>query len=165
MTRIIRTAAVICGFCLLMPLAGCRFNDKFEPNDTYETATPLTSGNEVPATVGQDNPDIFSIEAPAGKTAVFRLRPIAHEDCPQFTVMGPGEKTLYQDKQAFCGAPPWMAQTKADGVVVSGTKGSVYELRVPAAEAGRYFLKVQERKQADNVFSFSLDYSLTAHIE
>ncbi|MBU2572664.1 MAG: hypothetical protein KKH28_01120 [Elusimicrobia bacterium] len=165
MTKTIRAAAIIAGFCLLLPSAGCRYNDAFEPNDTYETATPVMAGVEILATVGQDNPDVFSIEAPAGKTIIFKLSHRGHEDCPEFTVQGPNETTLYQEQHGFCGDPPWMAETQAKGVLVSGKRGSGYELRIPAGEAGKYYLRIQERKQADNLFSYSWDYSLTALIE
>lgn len=151
--------------CGLLLFSGCRTNDPLEPNDTWETATPLISGVEVQATVGQDNQDVFAIEAPAGKTVVFKLTGRGHEDCPEFTVMGPKEQVLYQDQRAFCGDPALMAQTQAKGVAVSGKKGSGYELRVPAAEAGKYYLQIQERKKPDNMFSYSWDYSLTARVE
>ena len=165
MIRTMRVAAAVSGFTLLLASAGCRSNDINEPNDTYETATPIITGVEVLATVGQDNPDTFAIEAPAGKTVVFKLRTRGHEDCPEFTVMGPKETTLYQDQHGRCGDPALRAETQAKGVAVSGKKGSGYELRVPAAEAGKYFLRIQERKQADNTFSYSWDYGLTAGIE
>lgn len=165
MTRTARFSSIAAGFCLLFPLSACRTNDAYEPNDTCATATPLTPGVELQATVGQSNPDVFALEAPAGKTAVFRVAGRGHEECPEFAVMGPKEQVLYRDNRGFCGDPPLMAEVQEKSVTVSGKKGSGYELRVTAAEAGKYFLTIQERKRPDNTFPFSWDYAITAQLE
>lgn len=158
-------AAAISVFCLLLPCASCRYNPSSKPHDTFETATALTPGVEVLDAVGQDTADVFFIEAPAGKTVSFKLRSRGHEDCPEFTVVGPRQRTLYQDRHGFCGDPPLMAETQAEGVSVSGKRGAGYELRVPAEEAGKYFLRIQERRQADNLFPYRWDFGLTALLE
>lgn len=157
------SAAALC--CLPLLLAGCRSNDSYEPNDTIETATAVMQGIEVLATVGQDNPDVFSIQAPAGKTVVFSLTGKGREECPEFAVTGPDGKTLYQDQRGFCGDPPLLAESNDGGVAVSGKAGKGYELRVPAKAAGMYYLTVKERKQPDNTFPYSWDYALTAKVE
>ena len=58
-----------------------RKEDTFEPNDTFATATRLKAGAEIIASVFPNNPDVFSLDAPAGATIVFRLRSLGHEDC------------------------------------------------------------------------------------
>ena len=159
-----RSAALLAGFILLLGPAGCRHDDSLEPNDTYETATPLTIGAEVLATAMQGNPDVFSAEAPMGRTLVFRLRSLGHEDCPEFTLLGPKETVVYEDHEGFC-TDPWKAKTKAEGVSASGGRRTGYEFRIAVKETGKYFLRIRERKQADNPFAYSWDYGLTASIE
>ena len=159
-----RSVALLTGICLLLPLAGCRRDDAFEPNDTYETATLLTIGAKARATAMQDNPDVFSAEAPAGRTLVFRLRSLGHEDCPEFTLLGPKETLVYEDQEGFC-TDPWTTKTKAEGVTATGGRRSGYEFRIAVKEAGKYFLMIRERKQADNPLAFSWNYSLAAAIE
>ena len=160
----LRSAALLAGACLLLPLAGCRHDDVLEPNDTDEAATPLTIGAEALATAMQGNLDVFSVESPAGRTLVFRLRSRGHEDCPEFTVLGPKETMVYEDHEGSC-TDPWKAKTKAAGVSATGGRSSGYELRIAVKEAGKYFLRIRERGQADNPFAFSWDYGLTASIE
>jgi hypothetical protein len=164
MTRAAHAATTLLAACLVLASAGCRKDDALEPNDTYETATLLQSGNEALATAYQNNPDVFSIEVPAGGTLVFKLSSRGHEDCPEFVVLGPKEDTLYQDEEGLC-TDPWKAKVQKPGVSASGGRGAGYEFRISAKEAGKYYLRIQERRQADNLFGYSWDYSLTASLE
>ena len=149
--------------CLLLA-AGCRKDDALEPNDTFESATLLTPGSERLASVFQNSPDVFVLEAPAGKTLVSKLSSRGGEDCPEFTLLGPGEKTLYEDAEGFC-SDPWKARKKDASVQASGGRGSGYEFRVGVKDAGKYYLRIQERRQADNMLGYSWDYALTAQVE
>ncbi|MBN1208680.1 MAG: hypothetical protein JXB05_27715 [Myxococcaceae bacterium] len=161
----------------LLPLAllvaacprGARPDDALEPNDDASQATPLTPGQPVEGRANQDNPDVFSLEAPEGRTIVFQVDSLGLENCPAFTVAGPDGALLYEDRHHFCNRGPADA-VKAPGVEflllnVQGHEIGGYELRVPAQQTGRYLLTILEQGRVDNLFPFSWDYRLTPRVE
>jgi hypothetical protein len=156
----------------LVPLLclGCtsaRSDDALEPNNTREQATPLTSGTPVEGRANQNNPDVFAIDVPAGKTAlIFHLESVGLEDCAAFTVEGPDGQTLYDDGSfGGCERPASPTIMVAGAALMRLSSPPGYELRIPAVHAGRFLLTVDEQGQADNIFLFSWDYRLTARLE
>lgn len=158
---------------LALLMAGCprgaRRDDALEPNDDASQATPLTPGQPIEGRANQDNPDVFSLEAPEGRTIIFRAESRGLENCPAFTATGPDGALLYEDRHRFCNRGPDDA-VKAPGVElqlldVQGYQIGTYELRVPALQAGRYLLTIVEQGRVDNLAPFSWDYRLTARVE
>lgn len=148
---------------------GARPDDALEPNDSPESATPLTPGQPVEARANQGNPDVFSVEAPEGRTLVFLAESRGLENCPAFTVTGPGGQALFEDVHSHCSRVAEEPR-KAEGVEFhmrfgAGTSAEAYELRIPTAQPGRYLLTILEQGRADNVAAFSWDYRLTARVE
>ena len=157
---------------LAMLWMGCprvlaRSDDAFEPNDDFAHASPLTAGQAVKGRANQGNLDVFSLQAGAGKRILFRLESLGLENCPAFTVTGPGDQVLYRDDSYRCSkgrnSKPQPAQSVEGAALTTVQNG--YELRVPAATAGTYFLTVDEQGEADNMFPLSWDYQLTAELE
>ncbi|HYV46724.1 MAG TPA: hypothetical protein VFA20_17790 [Myxococcaceae bacterium] len=158
------TTACSCSHLLARP------EDALEPNDDLAHATPLTAGQAVQGRANQGNADVFSLQVPeAGKRLLFRLENRGLENCPAFTVTGPDRRqVLYRDDWFRChavrGSRPQPAE-RVEGAALSPTAGSGYELRVPAAAAGPYFLTISEQGEADNLFPLGWDYQLTAELE
>jgi len=158
---------------LAMLWMGCprllaRSDDSFEPNDDLAHASPLTAGQAVTGRANQGNADVFSLqEVPAGKRILFRLESLGLENCPAFTVTGPGDQVLYRDDSYRCSrgrdSRPQPAQSVEGAALAVVQTG--YELRVPAATAGTYFLTINEQGEADNMFPLGWDYRLTAELE
>ena len=154
---------------LLLPLllGGCpRPEDDLEPNDTPGTATVLTVGQAVVGRVVQGNPDVFAVTAGPEEIVVFAMESLGEEeaDCAAFTVTGPDETVLYQDRNTYCGRYG-TEPIVVEGAALEEVPGFGFELRVPAASQGRYVLTVVEKGQVDNIFTFSWQYSITATVE
>jgi hypothetical protein len=148
---------------------GARPDDALEPNDDPARATPLALDTAVEARANQGNPDVFSVEAPAGRTLIFLAESRGLEVCPAFTVNGPGGEALFEDVHANCNRTAEEPR-KAPGVEFhtrfgAGTSAEAYELRIPTAQPGRYLLTILEQGRADNLAPFSWDYRLTARVE
>lgn len=155
-------------------LAGCprsaRPDDALEPNDDPAQATPLPPGQPVEARANQGNPDVFAVDVPAtGGTLVFLAEDRGLENCPAFTVTGPGPQALFEDVHSFCNRVAEEPR-KAPGVEFhmrfgTGSDAESYELRIPASQPGRYLLTILEQGRVDNAAPFSWDYRLTARLE
>jgi hypothetical protein len=154
----------------LFLMAGCvggaRPDDALEPNDDLPQATVLTLGQPVEGRANQGDPDMFSIELPAGGTLVFHLEHRGLENCPSFAVTGPDGQLLHDDGRFPCANRP-PPQVRAPGVELEfiGGHAKDYALRVPVGQAGRYVLSIHEQGATDNHAPFSWDYRLTAHLE
>lgn len=148
-------------------LGGCpRPDDGFEPNDTIASATVLTAGVPVTARVLQSTNDVFSIEASAGETVLFRMESLAPEVCPLFTATGPDGTILYKEPETYCRDFRTIEpEIQVDGSSLTIVRDVAFELRVPAAISGPYFITIFEGGHADNVFTYSWDYRLTATLD
>ncbi|UCF34324.1 MAG: hypothetical protein JSV78_03280 [Phycisphaerales bacterium] len=167
MARFVSSSLLMTLVVFMLLAGGCRTtrpDDALEPNNDFQTATRLTSGQPVDGRANEGNPDVFAIDATAGQNISYRLEDRGLEDCAAFTVTGPGNVILYRDGHFFCGRGP-APETIADGVTFNEVPDFGYELRVPAATAGTYFLTIEELGQADNLFKYSWDYRLTAVVE
>lgn len=142
---------------------GCpRPEDRLEPNNTAGQATPLSAGVAVAGRVVQGNPDVFSFLHAGGGSLHFALQTLEQEEerCAAFRVVAPDGQTLYDDNSITC-SRGWDAATVAPGASLEYRPGTGYDLRVPAAAAGTYYLTISELGYADNVFTFSWHYRLT----
>lgn len=148
-------------------LTGCvgpRPDDALEPNDDLASATPLVLGEYVDGRANQDNPDVFSVEVPAGETLYFALKDRGLEDCAGFVVQTSETDILYEDTYQSC------SHTSLDVPVTNGAartdiEGFGYEIEIASTVAGTYFLTVLEHGEADNVAPFSWDYSIRASLD
>jgi len=150
------------------PRVLARSDDSFEPNDDLAHASSLTAGQTVKGRANQGNADVFSLQGvPAGSRILFRLESLGLENCPAFTVTGPGDQVLYRDDTYRCSkgrnSKPQPAQSVEGAALTVVQTG--YELRVPAATAGTHFLTIDEQGEADNMFPLGWDYQLTAQLE
>ena len=149
-------------------LGGCpRLDDGLEPNDTIASATVLTAGVPLTARVLQSTNDVFSIEASAGDTVLFRMESLGSaEVCPLFTVTGPDGTILYREPVTLCrGFGTIDPEIQVNGSSLTIVPGIAFELRVPADMSGPYFIAIYEGAQADNIFAFSWDYQITATLD
>ncbi len=162
--------------CMLTILAlslvgtlGCRHftrpDDALEPNDDPKHATILTAGQAVIARANQWNADVFVFSSEGKETIIFSIESLGGEDCAAFTITGPNDEILYQDSGNLCSSKGDYPAVKAEGVQFRGVEDFGYEINVPANIAGAYYLQIQERSQADNIFPFSWDYRLTVSIK
>lgn len=151
------------GLCL----GGCpRPDDLFEPNDTFATATPLEPGVPITASVAQSTTDVFAIEATAGQTVVFRIESLDFEVCPLFSATGPDGTVLYEEPLTRCRRfDPVEPTVQVGGSSLTIIRDEAFELRVPAASDGPYFITILEGGEADNIFDFNWAYRLTATVE
>ena len=151
------------GLCI----GGCpRPDDLFEPNDTTATATPLVPGKPITARVAQFTNDVFTIEVSAGQTVLFRIESLDFEVCPLFSATGPDETILYKEPLTSCrDFEPIEPEVQIDGASLTIFPNKAFELRIPAEKEGRYFLTIFEGGHADNVFSYSWEYRVTATFE
>jgi len=150
-----------------LSLGGCpRPDDLFEPNNTLETATPLTAGEPVTARATQSDSDVFAVEAAAGQTVVFRAESLDFEVCPLFTASGPDGTVLYHEPDTNCREfRPIEPDVQVPGSSLTIIPEEAFELRVPAAADGPYFLTILEGGHVDNIFDYSWEYRLTATFE
>ncbi len=148
-------------------LGGCpRPEDEFEPNDTIASATVLTAGVPVTARVLQSTNDVFSIEASAGETVLFRMESLGTEVCPLFTATGPDGTILYKEPETSCRDFRTIEpEIQVDGSSLAIVRDVAFELRVPADTSGPYFITIFEGGHVDNVFTYSWDYRLTATLD
>ena len=166
--RVIRRWGVL-WVVLLLPcsMGGCpRPEDSLEPNDTPETATPLTIGQAIEGRVVQGNDDVFSVVSGPGQTLLFTMESLGEEEvkCAAFAVRAPGGTVLYEDQNTYCerqGTQP----VQVSGAALEEVQGFGYRLRVPAQEQGQYYLTIRELGYVDNIFTYSWQYRLTATVE
>jgi len=159
----------VSGYVLVGLLAACSGcppvrEDALEPNDTPETATPLSPGLPIEARAVQDNLDVFVFEAGPDQAIVFTFEHLGNDNCAAFTVTAPDSQVLYRDNNSFCGRE-FTTPTAVEGAGLQSTPAGGYILRVPAREQGQYLLTIDERGEVDNVFDFFWDYRLTAALE
>lgn len=157
---------VFIGFCVVLAIAGCkkaRPDDALEPNNNFQSATVLTAGQTLTGRANQGNVDVFAFKSEARRLIVFSLQSIGMEDCAAFTVTAPDGGILYQDSDSFCDKTRERA-VRAAGVRFAKVKDFGYEIRVPAETAGTYFLSINERGRADNIYPFSWDYRIKADV-
>ena len=140
---------------------GVRPDDGLEPNDTAAQATRLQIGSAIEARANQGNPDVFVFDVAASQAIVIELQSRGLENCPGFTLVGPGEEVLFADRTARCRrvGPPATQKASVDFEIFAD--GS-YRFRSVAEMAGPHYLTVLEGGDADNVFSYSWDYRITA---
>ncbi len=166
--RVMGRWGVLCGVVLLpCSMGGCpRPEDSLEPNDTPETATPLTLGQAVDGRVVQDNDDVFSVVSGPDQILLFTMQSLGEEEaeCAAFTVTSPTGTVLYQDENTFCGRQG-SQPTQVSGATLEDVQGFGFMLRVPAQEQGAYYLTVRELGHVDNVFTYSWRYRLVATVE
>ncbi len=148
-------------------LGGCpRPDDALEPNNTIASATPLSAGVPVTARVLQSTNDVFSIEASAGQIVLFRMESVGPEVCPLFTATGPDGTVLYKEPETNCrGFGTIEPEIQVAGSSLTIVQDVAFELRVSADTSGLYFITITEGGYADNIFTFSWDYRLTATLE
>jgi hypothetical protein len=126
----------------------------------------LDPGVPVSARVSQISDDVFSIEATAGQTILFRVESLNFEVCPLFAVIGPGETVLYQEPDTLCRDFERIEPLiQVEGAFLTIIPDEAFELQVPAETDGVYFIIISEGAQADNLFTFSWEYRLTAIVE
>lgn len=159
---------------VLALLAGCqrcglRDDDPLEPNNTFDQATVLVLGQAAEGRANQNNPDVFAADAPVGHTLVFEARSRGLENCPRFSLHGPGRELLYQDADFRCHLrSEKLFQAPGVELQLLDAEGGVagrYVLRANTQREGRYFLTIVEQGEADNAFPFSWDYRLVATVE
>ncbi len=151
---------------LLAACCGCPPvpDDALEPNDTPETATPLSPGQPVEARAVQDDLDIFVVEAGPDQTLVLTFEHLGDDNCAAFTVTAPDSQVLYQDNNRFCGRE-FSTPTAVEGASLQSTPAGGYILRVPAGLQGEYLLTIEELGEVDNVFDFVWRYRVSAALE
>jgi hypothetical protein len=137
--------------------------DAPEPNDSAPPATPPPPRVAVEAPPLQGNPHAFPIPLAAGGVLHFAAQTldVEEESCAAFAVLAPDGTILYDDNLTSCSrglAEP----TQVDGASLAHQPGAGYDLRVPAAQAGTYVLTVRVLGYADNLFTYSWHYRLTA---
>ncbi len=154
---------VTAGLCL----GGCpRPDDLFEPNDTTATATPLEPGVPITASVAQSTSDVFAIEVMAGQTVLFRIESLDFEVCPLFSAIGPDGTILYEEPLTRCRSFDVIEpNVQVEGSSLTIIPDEAFELRIPAATNGRYFITIFEGGEADNIFNYNWAYRLTATLE
>ncbi len=158
-----RPCLLVAGIACLCLCAGCPApaDDPLEPNDSAETATPLTAGVPVEGRAVQGNIDVFSVTSTAGREVIFILETIDGEDCGHFTVLDEGGAVLYADGRQGCGrVSPAAVQVEGAGLAVSAE--GTYRLTVPAQSGRTYYLLIRELPYADNLVPNAWDYRLTA---
>ena len=152
---------------LIMGLTAChgcpRSEDALEPNDTRETATRLQVGIPVEGRAVEHNPDVFVVTVPAGSTSLmFDLDSRSDDEpCATFRVIHPSGRALWEEDEGSC--PHGRPQRVGEVTLTIPREGS-YRITVPIDAPGDYSLRIDEQGQADNLFSFSWDYRLTALI-
>lgn len=157
-------SVITLGMCLG---TGCpRPDDTFEPNDTIATATPLEPGVPITASVAQRNIDVFGVEAMAGQTVLFRIEDLDFEVCPIFSAANSDGTILYEEPVMLCRGFASIDPTiQVEGSSLTIIQNEAFELRIPAATDGRYFISIYEGGMADNIFTFNWSYRLTATFE
>ena len=154
----------IAAAAVLASMAGCpRPEDILEPNNTPDTATRLMPGVPVEGRVIQGNPDIFVITGSGNQTLVFSLESLGEENCNSLRVVGPGDQTLYEDTNQFCGRVGAVSVVQQGGMLE--LLGEDVRLTIRADAPGDYFLYLYERGEADNILDFSWRYRLTATMQ
>jgi hypothetical protein len=151
----------------LSAVGGCpRPEDRFEPNNTALTATPLVLGLAVEGRVSQGNPDVFIINADARGTLRLVMNSIGQEeeDCAAFRLEDQGGTVLYDDQALSC-SRGLDEPVRAAGVTLGHVDGAGYELAAPVEDGGVYLLTLRELGYADNVFTYSWHYRVTAMVE
>jgi hypothetical protein len=143
--------------CFSLLLSACRpHDDRYEPNDTLEAATPLPLDGTLTAVAVQDNPDCFVVDVLRTGRLTFRVRGVAGPGYrPSVTMFGPSrDEIVVAQPPTPDGATREQSQDRA-----------TFTLTVPQASPGRYWLRVMETHAADNMFPFAWRYDLTAHLE
>ena len=151
------------GLCL----GGCpRPDDLLEPNDTLATATPLEPGIPITASVAQSTNDVFTVEAMAEQTVLFRIESLDFEVCPMFSATGTDGTILYEEPLTRCRRfDPIDPTIQVEGSSLTIIRDEAFELRIPAAIDGNYFITIFEGGEADNIFDYNWAYRLTATFE
>lgn len=144
-------------------IGGCpRPEDRFEPNDTFLTATMLTVGEPVEGRVLQGNQDVFAFAAGPGTTLRIRMDSVGEEEeeCAAFRLDAPDGRVLYDDATRSC-SRGLDEPVRAPGASLTRMTGIGYELVAPADVSGLYVLTLTETGHADNIFTYSWQYRIT----
>ncbi|MBI4801084.1 MAG: RDD family protein [Elusimicrobia bacterium] len=149
---------------ILLEWVNTLYDDKLEPNNTPETATPLTLGKSVDGRVISGNPDYFSVEAKSGQTIVFQLINLGGtKDWARFKVLDSHTKILYEDniRPLTYNEREHPSPEIYPDVKLSENLG--YELSVSIKLQGVYYLVIDESKFHDKPIFWK--YRLTANID
>jgi hypothetical protein len=149
-------------------MGGCpRAEDGLEPNNTLAMATRLSLGQAVEGRVVQGNPDVFIVAAGPGKTLRFTMDSIGEEEeaCAAFLLTAPNGAVLYDDDLSGCNRGGLGGPIAVPGATLNERPGIGYELVAPADLAGDYALTLTELGHADNIFTYSWRYRMTAQQE
>jgi len=151
----------------LISMGGCpRPDDAFEPNDTIATATVLTLDEALVGVASQFNNDVFSVEVSAGDALLFKVESLDHDVCPLFTLSAPDETVLYAEPSVFCrNFEEVVPETQVGDASLTILPDQAFEIRVTAEQDGPYYLTIFEGSHADNLFTFSWNYQITASVE
>lgn len=153
---------------LLVSVAGCPKprEDSLEPNDSPEQATSLPLDTPLTARAIQFNPDVFvtPLQGGQGQLLNYLFESLGgDEECMGFTVTAPDGTNLYEDTNFTCAKGP-QDTIRVPGANLVFTRDIGYSLVVPATATGNYFLTIEQKPQADNVFPFFTDYRINAHV-
>lgn len=159
--------AAMLTMAVVLFISGCpRPDDGFEPNDTLATATMLELGVPITASVAQSTYDVFVVEAMAGQMILFRIESLEFEVCPLFTATGPDGAILYEEPDTRCRRFDTIEPAvQVEGASLTIIQDEAFELRIPTATDGNYYITIFEGGEVDNIFDYNWSYRLTATVE
>jgi hypothetical protein len=168
--QVSNTQTTVLGILLLSSVAGCPKppDDGFEPNNSLAQATELTLDSDFKARAVQGNPDVLSITlneriGNESRQLEFDLSTIGGELCPAFIVTAPDGSMPYQDTHHFC-SRAFATPITLPGASLTQQDDGSFILGVLAPDAGTYFLTIDEKGEADNVFDYVWSYQVTPHV-
>jgi hypothetical protein len=153
---------------LVLVLAGCRSacardDDGLEDNDTFQQATKLEVDKPIDGRANEDDPDVFVVDAPEGKTLTFALTSRGLEEgYADFCLFYGDEQALLFDGSRWHDCAPEGTQRATDIATVTQDGR---DFVVATHRPGRYFLSIIQGGEADNQLPFSWDYTIVAHIQ
>lgn len=110
------------------------------------------------------DPDVFVVEVPEGKTLEFALTSRGLEEgYADFCIYFGDEHVLLHDGSLSFHCAPSTTREATD--IATVTENGAGGFLVATHRAGRYFISINERGEADNQFPFSWDYTIEAKIE